>query len=336
MVPGIAWVSERRPLPALRSLAAAIVVVVVMRIGWEPRIVGNDVGTTPVFNWILYGYGIPAAAFWLAGHILRKRADDGPARIADSGALLFTVLLAFLEIRHYVNDGDVYRHRALLVEIALQVAVGLAMTIGLERLRLRTDSVVHDVGAWVIALLTLMAIIFGLGLLGNPMLTGAPVGGVFFNWILLGYALPAILVAALGLVTRGLRPQGYSATAAIVAVALALAYFTFEVRTLYHGPVLTVGPTTDAEQYTYSAVWLAFGVVLLVVGALLRSRPVRFCSAAVVLLTIVKVFLVDMSDLTGIYQALSFIGLGIVLLGIGWFYQRMLFPRRRAPAGAAT
>jgi len=35
-----------------------------------------------------------------------------------------------------------------------------------------------------------------------------------------------------------------------------------------------------------------------------------------------------MQGLTGLYQALSFIGLGIVLLGIGWLYQRLLFPQR--------
>jgi uncharacterized membrane protein len=31
---------------------------------------------------------------------------------------------------------------------------------------------------------------------------------------------------------------------------------------------------------------------------------------------------------------LSFVGLGIVLLGIGWLYQRLLFPRR-AGVGAS-
>ena len=93
MVPGIAWVSEQRPLPALRSLAAAMVVLVLLRVGYEPRIVGNDVGTTPIFNWLLYGYGVPAAAFWYAGHLLRRRADDAPARMADAAAILFTVLL---------------------------------------------------------------------------------------------------------------------------------------------------------------------------------------------------------------------------------------------------
>jgi uncharacterized membrane protein len=328
MVPGIAWVSEKRPLPALRWLAAVIGVLVLVRIGWEPRIVGRDVGTTPIFNWLLYGYGVPAAAFWLGGYLLRRRADDVPARTVDSGAILLTVLLAFLEIRHLVHLGDVYRASSSLAELGLQVCVGLAMVIGLERVRLRTGSVVHNVGALVIAALTLVAIVLGLALAENPMVTGAPVGGPFINLILLGYGLPAVLAAALALVSRGVRPKQYSATAAVTAVALALFYLSLEVRTLFHGEVLTRDPTSDAEQYTYSAVWLAFGVVLLAVGVLLRSQAVRFASAAVVVLTVLKVFLIDMRDLTGIYQGLSFIGLGVVLLGIGWLYQRLLFPRR--------
>ena len=331
MVPGIAWVSDKRPLPALRVLAAVIGVLVLARIGWEPRIVGNDVGTKPIFNWLLYGYGIPAAAFWLGAHFLRRRGDDVPARMVDSGAILLTVLLAFLEIRHFINGGDVYRQASSLAEIALQVCVGLAMTIGLERLRLRSHSVVHDIGALVIAALTLAAIVLGLGMIENPFFTGAPVGGRFVNLVLLGYGLPAVLTAILALISRGVRPKEYSEVAAVTAVALALVYLSLEVRTLYHGEVLNDDLTTDAEQYTYSAVWLAFGVTLLVVGMVLRSQAVRLASAAVVILTVLKVFLIDMSDLTGIYQSLSFIGLGIVLLGVGWLYQRLLFPRRAPP-----
>ena len=74
--------------------------------------------------------------------------------------------------------------------------------------------------------------------------------------------------------------------------------------------------------------WVAFGVTLLAVGYVLHAQSVRFASAAVVVLTVFKVFFVDMSDLTGLWQALSVLGLGLVLLGIGWFYQRLLFPRR--------
>jgi uncharacterized membrane protein len=74
-------------------------------------------------------------------------------------------------------------------------------------------------------------------------------------------------------------------------------------------------------------------VTLLAAGFFLRSLPVRAASAAAVVLTVPKVFLIDMSDLTGIYQALSFLGLGAVLMGIGWFYQRLLFPRTAAQSG---
>ena len=195
----------------------------------------------------------------------------------------------------------------------------------LESQRARGRIVAEPVGP---AALTLFAIVFGLGLVGNPLLWPRPVGGAFFNLILLGYAIPAALSVVLALITRGQRPQVYSVVAAIVAVGLAIAYLTLEVRTLYHGPVLTDGETTDAEQYTYSTVWLAFGVLLLGLGYVLRAQSVRIASAAVVVLTVFKVFFVDMSDLTGLWQALSVLGLGIVLLGIGRFYQQLLFPRR--------
>jgi uncharacterized membrane protein len=327
MVPGIAWISEQRPLPALRTLAAGVVVLVLLRVGYEPRIVGNDIGTTPFFNWLLYGYGVPAAAFWFAGYLLRQRSDDVPTRMTESAAILFTVLLAMLEIRHYINNGDVFRNSTALAEIAMQVAVGLAMTIGLERLRLRSQSIVHNIGALIIATLTLAAIVFGLVVTVNPMLTGRPVGaGTFFNLVLLGYGIPAILAAILALVVRARRPLTYRAIAATVAVGLSLAYFSLEVRTLYHGSNLWHGATSDVEQYTYSAVWLAFGVALLIAGFLLRSQPARMASAAVVAITIAKVFLIDMAGLEGIFRALSFIGLGAVLVGIGWLYQRLLFP----------
>jgi uncharacterized membrane protein len=338
MVPGIAWIAEQRPFPMLRWLAAAAAALVTARIGWEPRIVGPDVGTTPIFNWLLYGYGVPAVAFWYAGYLLRKRGDDQPCRMVESAAILFTVLTLFLEIRHYMNGGDIYRHVSGLGELALQVCAGLAVTIGLEHIRHRTGSVVHDIGALIIAALTLAEIVLGLGIIRNPLFSGETVGGPFFNLILLGYGIPAVLAIVLALQTRGIRPNGYRIIAAATAVLLMLAYLTLQVTRAYHGPVLSAGPLTDAEQYTYSVVWLAYGVALLLFGIVLRSEPARIASAIVIILTVGKVFVVDMAGLTGVFRALSFIGLGLVLVGIGWLYQRMLFPPRpktlAAPTGA--
>ena len=334
MVPGAAWIAEKRPLPWLRWLAAIVVAIVVARVAYEPRIVGSDIGTNPIFNWLLYGYGVPAASFWIAGWLLRRRADDLPGRIVDGGAILFTVLLAILEIRHYVNGGDIYRPATGITEIALYTNVGLALTIALERVRGRTGSIVHNAAALIIAAVTLFVIVFGLAIVVGPRFNNAPVGGTFFNLILLGYGLPAVLAGILALIARTTRPMPYRIVAAVTAVTLALFYLTLEVRRLFHGPILA-GVTTDAEQYSYSTVWLAFGIVLLAAGFFLRSQPARLAALAVIVLTIAKVFVIDTASISGIYRALSVIGLGVVLLGIGWVYQRLLYPRTR-PASAGT
>ena len=332
MVPGIAWIAEKRPWPALRWLAAAVTIAVLGRVWWDPRIVGGELGTTPIFNWLLYGYGVPALAFWFAGRMLRRQADDVPSRIVDAAAILFAVLLVVFQVRHYVTGGDPYATGSPLMTAGLQVSLLLAVLIGLERIRLKTGSIVHDIGAQFLGAGLLLAIAFGLGVNANPLFTGEAVGGPVVNLILLGYGIPTVLTGILAYVTRATRPEFYTRTAAAVALALALAYLTLQVRRFYHGPLLTEGGTSDAEQYAYSAVWLAFGVALLAAGIWYRSLPLRAASAAVVVLSVLKVFLVDMGGLTGIWRALSFLGLGAVLIGIGWFYQRLLFPRPRGSA----
>ena len=224
-----------------------------------------------------------------------------------------------------------------LAEFGLQVCVTLAMAIGLERLRVRTGSIVHNVGAVLLTVYAGLVTLFGLMLLETPILWPTDVGGIFINLLLLAYALPAMLALLLSYAVAGRRPASYANTIAAGALILALTYFTFEIRRLYHGPVLTRGETTGLEQYTYSIAWLAFGVVLLGIGILFNSQRARLASAAVIALTIMKAFLIDMSTLTGVYRALSFMCLGLVLVAIGWLYQRILFRRPvTPPSGGAT
>jgi uncharacterized membrane protein len=335
---GSAWISMLRPIPFLRSVAAILAGIVVLRIGYEPRIVGDAVGTTPIFNWLLWGYGLPALSFWVASVFLRRRGDDAPLRTVESAAILFTVLLVFTEIRHAVNGGDVYRDTASLTETALQVCTALAMAIGLERLRIRTGSVIHNVSAILLTGFAGLVGVFGLLFLNNPALWRIEISGAFINPVLLGYALPAMLALLLSYAVAGRRPAAYTNTIAGATLVLALSYVTLEIRRLYHGPQLTSGATGDAEQYTYSIAWLAFGVTLLGVGIFFNSQRARLASAVVIALTILKAFLIDMSTLTGVYRALSFMCLGLVLVAIGWLYQRILFRRRSTPLsdGAAV
>jgi uncharacterized membrane protein len=331
---GAAWVSVQRPIPFMRTLAAILAGIVTARIAYEPRIAGDAIGTTPIFNWLLWGYGVPALSFWAGSYFLRKRGEDAPLRAVESAAILFTVLLAFMEIRHAVNGGDVYRNNAGLTEVALQVCVALAMAIGLERLRLRSGSLIHNISAVLLTVFAGLASIFGL-LLETPFLWPIDVGGAFLNVLLLGYAIPAILALVLSYAVAGHRHRYYANSIAAGALILALAYVSFEIRRLYHGPVMSNGGTSDAEQYTYSIAWLIFGVALLGIGVVVNSERARLASAAVIALTILKAFLIDMSTLEGIYRALSFICLGLVLVAIGWLYQRILFRRQVAPPAAA-
>jgi uncharacterized membrane protein len=113
-------------------------------------------------------------------------------------------------------------------------------------------------------------------------------------------------------------------------MTLALFYLTLEVRRLFHGPILS-GATGDVEQYCYSTAWLIFAIAVLAAGFFLRSQPARLLGLGVIALTVAKVFIVDTASISGIFRALSVTGLGVVLLGIGWLYQRLLYPRVPPP-----
>ena len=111
-------------------------------------------------------------------------------------------------------------------------------------------------------------------------------------------------------------------------------FLTIQVRFLFQGPVLSVPGVGDAELYTYSAAWLVYALSLLGLGYVTGRRALRHASMLVILATVGKVFLIDMAGLTGLYRVLSFLGLGLALIGIGYFYQRfdLLTPPGSGPS----
>jgi uncharacterized membrane protein len=75
---------------------------------------------------------------------------------------------------------------------------------------------------------------------------------------------------------------------------------------------------------------LLIGEAVLAVGILRDLRFARLLSAPYFVLATFKVFLVDLAHLDGVLRALSFIGLGAVLVGIGFAYQKLVL--RPAPS----
>ena len=58
---GTSYVATLKRIPMLRYAVAALGVVVLGRVVWDPAIMGADVGSWPILNWLLVGYGVPAA-----------------------------------------------------------------------------------------------------------------------------------------------------------------------------------------------------------------------------------------------------------------------------------
>jgi uncharacterized membrane protein len=69
-------------------------------------------------------------------------------------------------------------------------------------------------------------------------------------------------------------------------------------------------------------------------SGLRRDHAIRIASLAIMILTAAKVFLYDASQLEGLMRVLSFLGLGLSLLGISWFYTRFVFHAAAAGGGS--
>ena len=69
---------------------------------------------------------------------------------------------------------------------------------------------------------------------------------------------------------------------------------------------------------------------MLIWGVWRVSREARYASAFFIIATTLKVFIYDFAGLEGVLRALSFIGLGVALIGIGLVYQKWVFGKTQA------
>jgi uncharacterized membrane protein len=219
--------------------------------------------------------------------------------------------------------------------MAAQTIAALGFSIGLQRIAKLTQASVYNWASLAAGAISAAMIALGLFLFHNPLFSGDSVGeGAIFNLLFPAYLLTGILAGAVALLGRPVRPRWYTLTYAFLAAILLFLYFTLMTRRVFQGGDIGLfNSTSDTEFWTYSAVWLILGGALLAAGLFLKSLPLRIASAAMIGLTICKVFLLDMAALTGALRAFSFIGLGLSLLVIGRFYQRILVRTGNANAG---
>ncbi len=322
-LPALGWVEGRLRLSVLRRLALGIAVAVLVRLVSNPELLRYPLSDTP-FNWLLYGYGVPAAAFIVATRQFGSRADDFLVKLLEVGSVVFSVVLVTLELWHLLGERPL---RFVLDDFdlnAVETAAWLAMSSWLLYLgERRQRAVLRWSGTIMLAAATLFAVGWQAIILSPVMpYIGAPVRGGFpFDSLLLAYALPAALYGVIGVYRIGPRPIWRAAQ--ILAAGFTFLWVTLEMRHLFQGERLNQGITGEAEWYAYSAAWLAFSSAGLAAAFAQRSLWLRRASLFGLALVVGKVFLSDMADLSGALRALSFIGLGAVLVGLGYAYRRL-------------
>ncbi|KQV01011.1 membrane-like protein [Mesorhizobium sp. Root102] len=332
IVPALA--TRWRSYPVLGWISVGAVMAVLGRVAFDPTIVGAEfLSTTPVFNWLLPGYGVPALAFGFAAWQFARTtpalpiAGNGrPRLVMEAAAALFVLLTLAMLVRHAMHGGVIDTGAMTLAEQAIYTLIAIGAGAILVAIDMRSPSSVLRYGSMVAGVASVAFIVVRHFVVLNPLLSDESTGQVpVFNLLFLAYLLPAVAVGGLALYTRDKRPKWYAQMLAVVAAVLAFAYATLSVRRLFKGEFIGLwSGLGQLETYTYSALWLVIGVALLTAGVWLKSQVLRIASAALISIAVLKVFIFDMSELEGVLRALSFIGLGAVLIGIGLFYQRLL------------
>ncbi|HEX4736977.1 MAG TPA: DUF2339 domain-containing protein [Allosphingosinicella sp.] len=168
-------------------------------------------------------------------------------------------------------------------------------------------------------------------LVDNPLFVAQSVGALpVANWL-----APAFLLSAFWLY-RARRSAGRRLRSGLWLV-LALAALVFGtmlmVRQGFQGPILSNPGVPAAESYGYSLAGLLLSIALLLGGIRLPDKALRLAGLVLLTATALKVFLVDASALEGLLRILSFLGLGVALIGIGKLYTAVLDAEAR-PADA--
>ncbi|MCG8503985.1 MAG: DUF2339 domain-containing protein [Sphingomonadales bacterium] len=330
MLPAIGWVHGRLGIRGLQTAAMVVASAVLIRLVLNPSVFQYGLGgPLPGVNWVLYGYGLPALTFFLAR---RQFAVTGNARLLgllEAGTLAFAVLLVSFQIRTILGTGTSLTGAYGLLEQGLQSLSWMGFIAGLLALEAREARPVLVWGRRVLTAGVLVNLAFFGGLTDFPLFNpGVDVGPwPLLNTLLIAYALPGAAALYLRFAAQRAGAERTAVINGVAGLVLIFVWLNLEVRHAFHGGLLALTPEAqigDAESYAYSIAWVGYAVLLVVIGIWRNVTALRYASLAVLMFAVLKVFVLDMSTLEGIWRALSFLGLGAALVGLGYLHRRFV------------
>jgi uncharacterized membrane protein len=148
-----------------------------------------------------------------------------------------------------------------------------------------------------------------------------------------------------GMLAGAIRVRGIAAYVERMAVVVVALMVAFNVLTVLTGvrEVAAIwearGGAVDADAALKQALaisaWLmVYGAALVAVGFWRRVALLRWQGLVLLAITICKAFLYDMRTLSQGYRVASFLGLGVLLMGVSFVYQKDWLALRVQPADA--
>ncbi|MGR4019266.1 DUF2339 domain-containing protein [Vibrio harveyi] len=285
---------------------------------WQPVNAGH-------WAWVLISY-LPSLAILAYARTVLHHSDTELANWFE-GAFLHVFLMAVFTQTNYWLTGQygylgyvdftsaiVFANQALVMGLVYSYRSKFAQQ--LERVYQAYSYLLW--GVFVVLVLLLNSLESPL-MVNNVSAESMPV----FNMLSLGWLLPAIIL----LVTTYKHWNTLQIPRPIVAsfgLILTAAWLGMSIRQFWQPISMTLAqPTGMAELFTYSIAGLIVGGLLTWVGATRKAMTIQRIGLAVLACVALKVFLWDVSSLDGFWRAVSFLGLGASLIGLGWLFQKL-------------
>ncbi|MBL4602196.1 MAG: DUF2339 domain-containing protein [Emcibacteraceae bacterium] len=282
---------------------------------------------TSIINIQFLQYLIPALLFAAIAWLAYKK-DLSRSLKYYGGAAFFmawywlTAEVHVLSVMFDGTGGNLWLFPSGL-EVALQTINWTALAALLFWMELKYDNNQVNPLRKIMTALSLLAIVLGGGIKNNIFINSG-LGDLLpiANIQLLQYFIPAMLIVSMAWLSykNDLRQSvKYYGGAIFIIIWYWLTAEVHVFATLMDGSK----NISDWERYGFSIVWLLYAIAFLVVGLKKNNGNIRMAGLFVLAVVVLKVFVVDMNGLEGLARALSFMGLGTALIGIGYLYQKL-------------